>query len=190
MQETQETWVKFLCQEDLLDEEMTTHSSILAWKIPWTEEPGGLQSIGAQRLTHNWGNEHTSLPDYKPAGRSHSPPLSSCCPVQPSCHPWHFQAEVYICFRVPQEASYSKVLFPSKPTRICSSTRRQTGSKMPVSPSQEVSCDDLSLAWRIERKACLLCSITLCSSHESPHVLFSRISKCLSFRLTVHDEAG
>ena len=53
MQETQETWVKFLCQEDLLDEEMTTHSSILAWKIPWTEEPGGLQSIGAQRLTHN-----------------------------------------------------------------------------------------------------------------------------------------
>ena len=42
MQETQETWVQSLNQEDPLEEEMTTHSSILAWRIPWTEEPGGL----------------------------------------------------------------------------------------------------------------------------------------------------
>ena len=53
MQETQETWVRSLCQEDLLDEEMATHSSLLAWKILWTEDPGGLQSIGSQRLTHD-----------------------------------------------------------------------------------------------------------------------------------------
>ena len=47
MQETQEMWVPSLGQEeDPLEEEMATHSSILAWKIPWTEEPGGLQSIG------------------------------------------------------------------------------------------------------------------------------------------------
>ena len=39
-----------LAQEDALEEEMATHSSILAWRIPWTEEPGGLQSIGPQRL--------------------------------------------------------------------------------------------------------------------------------------------
>ena len=46
MQETQETQVQFLCGEDLLEEGMATHSSILAWRIPWTEEPGGLQSMG------------------------------------------------------------------------------------------------------------------------------------------------
>ena len=43
---TQETQVRSLGQEDLLGEEMATHSSILAWRIPWTEEPGGLQSMG------------------------------------------------------------------------------------------------------------------------------------------------
>ena len=44
----QETCVQFLGQEDPLEKEMTTHSSILAWRIPWTEEPGGLQSMGSQ----------------------------------------------------------------------------------------------------------------------------------------------
>ena len=44
----QETQVRFLGQEDPLEKEMETHSSILAWKIPWTEEPGGLQSMGLQ----------------------------------------------------------------------------------------------------------------------------------------------
>ena len=43
----QETWVQSLGQEDLLEKEMATHSSILAWKIPWMEEPGGLQSMGS-----------------------------------------------------------------------------------------------------------------------------------------------
>ena len=51
MQETQETQVRSLGQEDALEEGMATHSSILAWKIPWTEEPGRLQSIGSQRVT-------------------------------------------------------------------------------------------------------------------------------------------
>ena len=53
MQETQETRVRSLGREDLLEEEMTTHSSILAWEMPWTEEPGGLQSIGLQRVGHD-----------------------------------------------------------------------------------------------------------------------------------------
>ena len=48
MQETQEIQVQTLCQEDPLLGVMTTHSSILAWKIPWTEEPDGLQSMGLQ----------------------------------------------------------------------------------------------------------------------------------------------
>ena len=46
----QETWVRFLGWEDPLEEGMATHSSIVAWRIPWTEEPGGLQSTGSQRV--------------------------------------------------------------------------------------------------------------------------------------------
>ena len=46
----QETWVRSLGGEDSLEEEMTTHSSVLAWRIPWTEEPGGLQSTGSPRV--------------------------------------------------------------------------------------------------------------------------------------------
>ena len=49
----QETWVRSLDQEDPLEKEMATHSSILAWKIVWTEEPGRLQSMGSQRVRHN-----------------------------------------------------------------------------------------------------------------------------------------
>ena len=49
----QETWVRSLSQEDPLEEGMATHSSILAWRIPWTEEPGGLQSAGSQRVGHD-----------------------------------------------------------------------------------------------------------------------------------------
>ena len=50
----QEIQVQSLGQEDPLEEEMTTHSSILAWRIPWTEEPGGLQSMGLQRVGYDW----------------------------------------------------------------------------------------------------------------------------------------
>ena len=49
----QETWVPSLSQEDPLEKEMATHSSILAWRIPWTEEPGRLQSMGSQRFRHS-----------------------------------------------------------------------------------------------------------------------------------------
>ena len=49
----QETWVQSLGREDLLEKEMATHSSILARKIPWAEEPGRLQSMGSQRVGHD-----------------------------------------------------------------------------------------------------------------------------------------
>ena len=49
MQETQEAQVQYLGPEDPLEEEMSSHSSILAWIIPWTEKPGGLQSMGSKR---------------------------------------------------------------------------------------------------------------------------------------------
>ena len=48
----QETWVRSLSQEDPLEKEMAAHSSIRAWRIPWTEEPGGPQSMGSQRIGH------------------------------------------------------------------------------------------------------------------------------------------
>ena len=49
----QETWVQSLGWEDSLEKDMATHSSILAWRIPWTEEPGGLRSTGSQRVGHD-----------------------------------------------------------------------------------------------------------------------------------------
>ena len=54
----QETWVHSLGQEDPLEQEMATHSSILAWKIPWAEQPGGLQSMGSQRVRHERAQIH------------------------------------------------------------------------------------------------------------------------------------
>ena len=50
----QETWVQSLGWEDPLEKGMATHSSILAWRIPWTEEPGGLQFMGLQSAGHDW----------------------------------------------------------------------------------------------------------------------------------------
>ena len=49
----QESWIRSLGWEDLLEKGMAIHSSILAWRIPWTEEPSGLQSLGLQRIGHN-----------------------------------------------------------------------------------------------------------------------------------------
>ena len=49
-----EIWVQSLGREDPLEEGLATHSSILAWRIPWTEEAGGLQSMGSQRVGHDW----------------------------------------------------------------------------------------------------------------------------------------
>ena len=48
-----ETWVRFLGREDPLEKEMATHSSVLVWEIPWTEEPGGLQSTRSQRVRYD-----------------------------------------------------------------------------------------------------------------------------------------
>ena len=60
-QETQETWVWSQGWEDPPEKEMATHSSTPAWKIPWTEEPGGLLFTGLQRVRHNWAHMHTYI---------------------------------------------------------------------------------------------------------------------------------
>ena len=59
VQATEETPVQSLGQEDPLEEGMATHSSILAWEIPWTEVPGRLQFMESQRVEHNWATELT-----------------------------------------------------------------------------------------------------------------------------------
>ena len=56
--ETQDTQVRSLTREDPLEEGTATHASILAWRIPWTEEPGGLHSMGSQRVRHDWAGTH------------------------------------------------------------------------------------------------------------------------------------
>ena len=61
MQEMQEMNVWSPGQEDILEKEMATHSSILAWKIPRTEESGGLLSMGLQKVRHDWVTEHTHI---------------------------------------------------------------------------------------------------------------------------------
>ena len=57
-----ETWVQSLGWEDPLEKEMATHSSILAWRMPWTEEPGGLQSMGSQRVGHDRATSLSLVP--------------------------------------------------------------------------------------------------------------------------------
>ena len=62
MQETQEALVPSLGQKDPLEKDMVAHSHILAWEIPWTEEPGRLQSLRSQRVGHNGAIEHSDTP--------------------------------------------------------------------------------------------------------------------------------
>ena len=83
MQETQEVWVRSLGREHALEEEMVTHSSILAWKIPWTEEPGKLPSGGVTKsgMTQHLSTHATHRQEDKPEGFSRSPyhSLPSLC---------------------------------------------------------------------------------------------------------------
>ena len=66
MQETQETWVRSLGQEDPLEEGMATHFSVLAWRIPWKEEPGELQSTGLKRVGHYQATNTNPAPKLPP----------------------------------------------------------------------------------------------------------------------------
>ena len=71
VQEMQETRVQFLGWEDLLEEEMGTHSSVLAWETPWTEEPGGLQSMGVSKSLIQLNNFECSTHSTRLMERKH-----------------------------------------------------------------------------------------------------------------------
>ena len=84
-------WVWFLGWEDLLEEGMATHFSILTWRIPWTEEPGGLWSIGSQKVGHDWSNlAHWAQKRSKcsiallSTWPSRASPISACRPGSPN----------------------------------------------------------------------------------------------------------
>ena len=81
MQEMQETQIRSLGWEDPLEEGMETHSSILAWEIPWTEEPGGLRSVWSQRVRHDWA--HTQLTHTHKLQNGQT--IHSCCLSHPEC---------------------------------------------------------------------------------------------------------
>ena len=66
MQKLQEMWVQSLSQKDSLEEDMATHYRILAWRIPWTEDPDGLQSIGLRRVEYSWPIEHAHILNHAP----------------------------------------------------------------------------------------------------------------------------
>ena len=88
-----ETWVWSLGQEDRLQKGVATHSSILAWRIPWTEEPGGLQSMGLQSVRHDWVTKHTHT-------HTHTPPLMcsfvlASLILQTNLYSWYFYS-IYI----------------------------------------------------------------------------------------------
>ena len=74
-----ETWVWPLGQEDPLEKEMATHSSILAWEISWTEEPGRLQSMGSQRVGHDWATSFTEAEKQNPSRADPSFSLHCVC---------------------------------------------------------------------------------------------------------------
>ena len=117
MQEVQKTRVPSLGREDPLEEEMATHSSILAFRIPWTEEPDRLQTMGSQKIGHDWATGHTvqfsSVAQpclaLRPHGLQHarlpwpSPTprvYSNSCPLSLWCHP--IIPSSVICFSHPQ----------------------------------------------------------------------------------------
>ena len=77
-----ETWVQSLGREDLLEKEMAPHSSTLAWRIPWTEEPGRLQSIGSLRVGHDWATSVSVLP-LSCIGEGNGNPLQCSCLENP-----------------------------------------------------------------------------------------------------------
>ena len=93
----QETQVWSLGCENPLEKKMATHSSTLAWRIPWTEEPGGLQSTGLQRVEHSWTTEHTRMHFFKLAciGSDSHTKLPSC--TDALLGPWHLTPNPLPC---------------------------------------------------------------------------------------------
>ena len=123
-----ETRVQFLGQEDLLEKEMATYSSIFAWKIPWTEEPGRLQSTGSRRVGHDWatslvgywGLRRTPLPQF-PVLRKVHPEKTAKEPVSSWGSPWDPLRDsspcpgTYLITSLRNDSSYNEYVYQPRP---------------------------------------------------------------------------
>ena len=107
----QKTLVQSLGWEDPLEEGMATHSSILAWRIPWTEEPGGLQSMGSQRVGHSWAT--FSLRNYHLSIHNTISALTAIYWMSMKCI-----NSVYVCVKVAQSCLYSPWDSPGQNTGV------------------------------------------------------------------------
>ena len=112
-----ETWIQSLGREDPLEKEMATHSSTLAWKIPWMKEPGRLQSVGSQRVGHDWETSpYLQFSSVQSLSRVWLCDPMNCSmpslPVPPSIRV--FSNESTLCMRWPKYWSFSFSISPSK----------------------------------------------------------------------------
>ena len=135
-----ETWVWSLGQEDPLEKETATHSSTLAWRIPWMEEPGGLRSIGLQRAGRDWAHTHThthtlSHTDRHTTQAPDSQAFKSSCPSPLSlCLVKWMLSEWTEVRPIPWSSSLLKV--SSAPCRSGVSTVLRRGETLPHQPQE------------------------------------------------------
>ena len=138
MQALQEMWVRPLGWEDPLEKEMATYSSIPAWRIPWTEEPRGLQSVGLQRVRHDRACIHNTQPYATPNTYPVSfQQITECVGI--SEHPWNRYLNPHMCTQRQNQALITSLMHKSpapKHNMPCTSiqceTKRTSINKAPL----------------------------------------------------------
>ena len=110
-----ETWVRSLGRDDPLETEMATHSSILVWKIPWTEEPGGLQSIGSQRVGHGCSDlaQHCTAEPWLNTSSHWKVKVKSLSRVQLFATPWTVAYKGSLSMELSRQEYWSRLPFSS-----------------------------------------------------------------------------
>ena len=185
----QETWVQFLDWEDPLEKEMTTHSSILGWEIPWTEEPGGLWSMELQRVRYDLVTEQQ--PKYNQGSV-----LWKFCPWRPlssalSSYRWHQLLHIPGDSLLTLTAAASAFSFAAPPPRSFSSSAVPISASWPILDTGSLAFPPLpcpSLQFSQFGLFLLCCSPTLTLSargaldHQAPLLSFSLLlSQALSY---------
>ena len=113
----QETWVRSLGREDPLEKEIATHSSILAWRIPWTEKPSGLQSMGSQRVGHDWVTSlELNYLDFRGLLSNGSDLVAKSCLTLAT--PWTVTVQASLSMGFSRQEYWSGLPFPSPKLKI------------------------------------------------------------------------
>ena len=155
-----ETWVWSLGQEDPLVKEMAAHSSVLAWKIPWTEEPGRLQSMGLQRLGYDWA---TSLTYLTPCGQTYVL-LTTSSPLQAPVNWTHS----YHILRWQSQNGHS-LYVPSHSAQGCAYFGPSLGMPFPTLISAYKNLPSFLVNWRI---IALQCCVGFCYTGISHNYIY------------------